>query len=253
MSRSNNTDVTTPVKKRFEWSGSEGKIKSYDSAKKENEWFELPFTFLVLDKLSTIAGFSDADQSGFWSNEVRNVKTDILTVRTRKGVEQEGLYADLTPTLNKGAKYAQSVYIAFYEGDELVIGNIKIYGSALGSWIDFQKDNDVYSMAVTIQSATPAKKGATKYFVPVYVAKPVSEETNKKAAIMDAELQVYLNSMLSRNGSPSEKTNYSAPANRMTPNTFATKIEDAYSGGRDEKKDGKIYDNASTPGDDLPF
>ena len=245
MSRSNpNNDLQSPVTKKFEWSGSEGKIKSYDAESKTNEFFDLPFTFLVLDKLATIAGFSDSDNSGFWSNEVRNTKTDLLCVRTKKGIEQEALYQDLEPTLNKGAKFAQSVYIAFYEGSELKIGNLKIFGSALGSWIDFTKNADIYKNAITIVDAKPEKKGATKYFVPVYQAKEVSDETNKKAALLDVEVQAYLTNYPSRQGKPTEKASYSAPINQMTPNKDAEKVSH-------ETK--TTTANASAPSDDLPF
>lgn len=251
MSRSNNADLQNPAKKRFEWSGSEGKIKCYDSENKKNVYYELPFMFLVLDKLSTIAGFYEKEQSGFWSNEIRNTKTDLLTVRTKKGVEQEALYADLAPTLNKGAKYAQSVYIAYKEGDKLEIANLKIFGSALGTWIDFCKDNDIYKVAVSISGATPAKKGATKYFVPVYEAKAVTDETNKQAALLDVELQAYLNGYLASQGTPSAKKNvaHETSKDNITPENGNTK---AYAGD-EPAKDGKHYGLASPPTDDLPF
>lgn len=201
MSRSNNTEIISPSKRFFEWQGSTGKLKYFDKSigeKGEIVILDLPFTFLVLDRLHTITGFSDADQSGFWANEIRDIKTEILTVRTKKGIEQKALYSELAPTLNKGASYAQSVYIAYFEGKDLMIGNIKIHGSAIGAWIDFCKGKDLYKIAINISGATPEKKGATNYFTPVFEAKQVSEATNEKATALDVELQQYLDLYLKK-------------------------------------------------------
>lgn len=212
MSRSNNTEIINPAKRFLEWQGSTGKLKYFDKEKGEkgeNVIVDLPFTFLVLDKLATIKGFSDADQSGFWSNEIRNIKTEPFTVRTKKGEVGTGLYKDvaIVNVLNQGACYSQSVYIAFYDQDKkLQIGNFQIHGSAIGSWIDFCKGRDIYKSAITIESATSAKKGATNFFVPVYKSTPVSGETEAKAIELDKVLQEYLTAYFKRTGQDVETT-----------------------------------------------
>lgn len=200
MSRSNNTELVNPAKKFFEWQGSTGKIKAYNKELKENEFFDLPFTFIVLDRLTTITGYSDADQSGYWSNEIRSVKTEMLTVRTKNGIVAEGFYKDLSFILNKGASYAQSVYIGYMEGGVLTIGNIKLTGSSIGTWIDFCKGKKLYEIAVKITEATASKKGTTNFFIPTYVAASVSEDSNLKAIELDKELQEYLSEYFKRGG-----------------------------------------------------
>lgn len=241
MSRSNNTELINPAKYFFEWVGSEGKIKYFDKnkgEKGERVFLDLPFTFLVLDKLSTIKGFSDADQSGFWSNEVRNTKIEPFTVRTKKGIVATGLYETLAGVLNAGAAYCQSVYIAYYDGGELVIANFQIHGSAIGAWIEFCKKNKVYDKAVTITGATAMKKGKTDYFVPVYAAKEISEETNLKAIELDRELQEYLSAYFKKD-------------KEVLP-------EDTLRNGQrqaiDELKEDTFHSNFNPePVDDLPF
>lgn len=203
MSRSNNTELINPSTRYYEWQGSTGKLKYFDKSlgeKGENVIVDLPFTFLVLDRLATIKGYSDSDQSGFWSNEVRDTRTEMFTVKTKKGTVTTALYKDLAPILNLGACYSQSVYIAYYDTNKkLVIGNIQMNGSAIGEWITFCKGKDLYKCAVKIESATPAKKGATNYFTPVFKALPVSEETNAAAIALDKELQEYLTAYFNRN------------------------------------------------------
>jgi hypothetical protein len=206
MSRSNNTEISSPCKRYYEWVGSKGCLRYFDKSKGEkgeNVFVPLPFSFLVLDRLHTIRGYSDAAQSGFWSNEVRDLRDEQFTVRNKKGIVASGLYSNLAAVLNQGANYCQSVYIAVKnEKGELEICNLQIQGSAIGVWINVCKGKDIYKYAITISGATPAVKGATKYFTPVFKLNPtITEATEGKAQELDKELQEYLKSYFKRTGS----------------------------------------------------
>lgn len=204
MSRSNNTEIINPAKRFYEWVGSKGCLKYFDKSKGEkgeNVFVDLPFTFLVLDRLSTIKGFSDADQSGFWSNEVRDLRKEPFTVRTKKGIVATGLYSTLAPVLNQGAAYCQSVYVAAKIDGELQICCFQIHGSAIGEWINLCKGKDIYKYAITISGSSPMKKGATNYFIPVFKLNPqIAPETEQKAIELDKELQDYLSAYFKRTG-----------------------------------------------------
>lgn len=213
MSRSNPT-AKNPAVRFFQWSGGAelvekngdkevyagGKITWYDKEAQERKEQPMPLTFLVLDELTTIGGFSDADKSSYWSNEVRDLKNDILVVRTSAGIKARGTYAQLEDVKSKGAKFAQSVYIAFKDDSgELVIGNFKIMGAALTAWIEFKKKYDVYKCAVALERADgPHKKGTTRYFVPVFEGRNVTPETDAAAGELDKELQSYLKTYMTR-------------------------------------------------------
>jgi hypothetical protein len=192
MSRSATSVSSNPSTRWFEWSGSTGQLKYWDKDKQENVFVDLPFTFLILDQLSAVSGYSDDTASGIWSNEVRDLRTELLTVRTKHGIVGKGLYDEVKNI--KGARFTKSVYIAYYEGKELKLGHFKVVGSALGAWIEFSKGKNLYNGAVTVAGKTAAKKGTTKYFVPVFeVKESVSEETEEKAKALDRQLQEYLN------------------------------------------------------------
>lgn len=211
MSRSNNTEIVHPAKRFYEWVGSKGCLRYFDKSKGEkgeNVEIKLPFSFLVLDILHTVRGFSDADKSGYWSNEIRDLKTNTLTVRNKKGVAATGLYKDLAPILNKGAAYAQSVYIAVKNAaGELEICNIRFEGSAIGPWIELRKGKDLYKYAISLSSAVPMTKGATKYFAPVFSLNAnVTPETEAKAQALDKELQEYLKAYFTRNSTDQRET-----------------------------------------------
>ena len=202
MSRSNPTEtLSNPCTKFIDWSGSEGKFKYYDKEKKENIFIELPFIFIPLDILSTCKGYNDQEKVGYYSNEVRSTKKEPFTVRTKNGIVMTGLYEQVKEKLApKGLKYVQSVYVAIKEGKGLVIANLQLTGSALGPFINFCDGKKVTEIGVVVKSANPMKKGATKYFEPIYEVMPVSEATNKVAAELDTELQEYLTAYFAKAG-----------------------------------------------------
>lgn len=196
MSRSEQQDLKNPAKVFLQWNGQEGGFTYFDKnkgEKGEKVRVELPIEFMVLDTLATIRGYNDKEQSGFWSNEVRDTQKDVLVVRTKKGVAAKGLYSEIIG--NKacsGAKFCQSVYVVMNFGGEMVIANIQMMGAALSSWIDFVKANKIYQGAVCVKGMKEGKKGVTKYQIPVFEIKEVSKEDNEKAKEMDRQLQVYL-------------------------------------------------------------
>ena len=173
-----------------------GKVTYYDKDAQENYEVDLPFIFIVLDELTTITGFSEKDQSGFWSNEIRDLSREKLVVKTKSGTVASGLYGEISEGIKgKGAKYAQSVYIAFKDEDgNLQIGNIKIAGAALTAWIEFKKRFDISQCAVFITDEPKLeKKGTNYYFSPVFEGQNLSNAARDAAVKLDQELQKYLN------------------------------------------------------------
>lgn len=236
MSRSINTKLINPSQRQFEWDGSNGGFRYYDKVEKIKVAVELPFSFLVLDTLSSIKGFSDEQQSGYWSNEVRNISKEPITVRAKKGIVAEGIYKEIIGQVI-GGKYCQSCYIAFKgEDDKLIIGNISIMGACLSAWIDFRKGKDVFVGAVAVEKMTSAKKGATKYFIPEFSIKEVSPETDTVAKLLDGELQDYLKKYFAKSG-----VEVAEKENREVMN--------------DNPNDEEIQNDSTTgvPADDLPF
>lgn len=195
MSRSNPTP-TNPAKRFFKWSGSKGKLVYYDKEQQKEIEVKPPFEFLVLDQLATITGYNEQDSSNYWSNEVRSVAKEELTVRTSKGTKQVGLYKDLTDVRSKGAKYAKSVYVAYKDGDQMVIGNLKASGAALTSWIELSNKCVTENGKIVLSGSQEAKKGATTYYTPVFEWTHSSTDEDSEAIRLDKELQIYLSQYL---------------------------------------------------------
>lgn len=205
MSRSN-PQVTTPAQKFFKWRGSTGDLVWYDRDSEKEIEVKRPFRFIVLDRLSTIKGYNKDTESGIWSNEVKNIKTDTLTVKMKGSTFAVGQYDTIKNELKaQGGKFAQSVYIAFQEsrGDsfEWIIGNINFAGASLGAWFDFSRTVRVEKPGTGIvlqKEINEEKNGATKFFVPTFGTfdtEPASEEI---FADLDRELQDYLNVYLAQ-------------------------------------------------------
>ena len=214
MSRSNPTP-TNPATRFFEWSGSKGQFGFYDKEKKETINVPLPFEFLVLDELATITGYSKRDESGYWSNEVRSVTKDTLTVRTKHGVAQEGLYSELADVRAKGAKYAKSIYLVYKTKQGWEIGNFKAHGSALSAWIEFSQTCVVQNGKVILTKGEQQEAPTGAFYSPELTYEHSTPEEDGIAIGLDKELQTYLNQYLA-----------AAEFNRSNENKGDIEIED---------------------------
>lgn len=220
MSRSNPTDgLRNPATRWFEFSsGADGGfVRYYDKDSEKN--VELgdrenggSFVFILLDELATVKGWHDASESAIYANEVRDTRQDTMVVKAFKGGElASGLYASIRDRVSAiGGHFVASCYIAYKDGNELRLGNIRFKGAALSDWMEFKKQcptkkdasgksvKAYYVDAVKIEGFEQRKKGGTTFRVPVFSLATLSGDTNKQAIALDAELQAYLVDYLKR-------------------------------------------------------
>jgi len=196
MSLSNQTSTVSPAKHFLRVKS--GTVNYYDKEAQKNIDVPLPLSFVVLDQLATVKGWSDSDQSGYWSNEVKSAGQDVLTVRTSKGQKASGIWKEIKsdPAVS-GAKFNASVYIAAPGREGLEIQNIAFSGASLNAWIEFVNANKGVTRGknkVVITGFSDEKKGAVKYQVPVFAAEEITESELGEAMELDKELQTYLDS-----------------------------------------------------------
>lgn len=169
-----------------------GGLSYYDKESGENVSVPTPLKFIVLDQMATIKGWSDQDESGFWSNEVKRIGTDEVNVRTKAGLKASGIWKEIKGDVAlAGAKYNSSIYIAAQGRDGLEILNLAFTGAALNSWIEFTKANDVRKNTVTLADWADAKKGSVSYKTPVFTAAPMEDTEKEEAVALAKELKVY--------------------------------------------------------------
>jgi hypothetical protein len=226
MSLSSQDRPQNPSKFFLKVSG--GTVHYYDKQAAQEVDVPVPFEFTVLDQLGTIKGWSDADQSGFWSNEVKSSGHDKITVRTRNGVKATGLWKDIKGDSSlAGAKFNASVYIAHKSGDGLVISNIAFQGASLNAWIEFIQHNKGVMKGknkVVLAGFDDAKKGAVKYQTPRFEVKDITKEEVDIATDLDKELQVYLTQYFNYN--PNHESGPQGTTASATPDVVIEDIDD---------------------------
>lgn len=223
-----NPQLQNPSHRFYSWSGSRGQLEYWDKENSKNIAVKIPFKFIVLDELHTITGYSDADQSGFWSNETRMTRDDF-TVRTKRGVKYVGPYKNDQGIVQvpQGSKYAKSIYIAHKIGDEWVIGNIKASGVALTAWIDLNQKHKTEGNITALTGSTEGSKGATKFQIPTFEYGGSPEgDILEIATSLDRELQQYLNHYLAApkyddNAEPIVEDSFNTDDGKATPEQVA--------------------------------
>lgn len=205
MSRSDpNQKSANPAKMWFSWDGAKGNLKYYDKETEKDVHLELPFWFILLDRLATVRGWHDPSESGIYSNEVRRTTDEPFTVRAFKMKEPiaRGFYADIKDKVKaSGGKFNTNLYIAFIGPmDQLEIGSLMLRGAALQPWFDFEKANrkEVFQNAIKITKFEEGKKGSVTFRKPVFELTDLEPDMEEKAGELQKHLDVYLTRYLSK-------------------------------------------------------
>ena len=198
--------LSNPAKRFLEWKSNDKCFSYYDKEKKENVSVALPFKFLVLDQLHTVSGWNDATSSGIFSNEVKFISKQVMTVKPFKGNEiAKGLYADIKEKVKSaGGHYVKSIYIMLEDG---TLANIQLKGSAVQQWGEFTNKSlsRLPEEWVVVDKAVDGKKGAVKYTTPGFTfGGSLSDKEAAQADLVFDELETYLKAYLIKEEAPVE-------------------------------------------------
>jgi len=191
---------TNPATKFIDWKSNDKCFNYYDKETKENVALPLPFKFLVLDELHTVKGWNDASQSAIYSNEVKWISKDIMTVKPFKGNEiAKGLYKDIKEKVKSaGAHYVKSIYVMLEDGS---IANLQLKGASCQSYGDFtaKTRSRLTDEWVEVANFVEGKKGAVKYTTPEFkFKKSISDAEADLADEAFNTLEAYLKTYLSK-------------------------------------------------------
>jgi hypothetical protein len=163
------TPQSNPATKFIDWKSNDKCFSYYDKEEQKNILVPLPFKFLVLDELHTIKGWNDATQSAIYSNEVKFISKELMTVKPFKGNEiAKGLYKDIKDKIvAAGGHYVKSIYIMLEDG---TLANLQLKGSSVQAWGEFtQKTRSrLTDEWVIVKTAKDGKKGAVKFSIPEF-------------------------------------------------------------------------------------
>jgi hypothetical protein len=190
--------ASNPATKFIDWKSNDKNFSYYDKETKENVAIALPFKFLVLDELHTVKGWNDATQSGIYSNEVKFISKEVMTVKPFKGNEiAKGLYKDIKEKIvSAGGHYVKSIYIMLEDG---TLANLQLKGSAVQQWGEFTNKNRTRlpDEWVVVKTTKDGKKGAVKFSMPEFAfEKSLSESEMVMADEVFNTLETYLKSYL---------------------------------------------------------
>ena len=189
---------TNPATKFIEWKSNDKCFNYYDKESQKNVEIPLPFKFLVLDELHTIKGWNDASSSNIYSNEVKFISKEVMTVKPFKGNEiAKGYYKDIKDkVVAAGGHYTKSIYVMLEDGS---LANISLKGSGVQKWGDFTQKtrNRLADEWVTVAKADDGKKGAVKFSTPSFsFANSISDDEANMADeafnILESYLKTYL-------------------------------------------------------------
>ena len=203
MSTSNRRSVfatpqSNPATKFLDWKSNDKCFEYYDKEKQEKVSVALPFKFLVLEELHTIKGWNDASSSGIFSNEVKFISKEIMTVKPFKGNEiAKGLYKDIKEKIvSAGGHYVKSIYIMLEDGS---LANLQLKGSAVQKWGEFTQKtrNRLPDEWVQVSKAIEGKKGAVKFFTPDFsfersITEVEAMQADEAFNILETYLKAYL-------------------------------------------------------------
>jgi membrane-bound inhibitor of C-type lysozyme len=193
------TPQSNPATKFIDWKSNDKNFSFYDKELKENVAIPLPFKFLVLDELHTVKGWNDASSSSIYSNEVKFISKETMTVKAFKGGEiAKGFYKDIKEKIvASGGHYTKSVYIMLEDGS---LANLQLKGSAVQMYGEFtQKTKSrLADEWVQVATAKEGKKGSVKFNVPEFsflksLSAVETEQADEAFNILESYLKTYLN------------------------------------------------------------
>ena len=192
--------TSNPSTKFITWKSNDKQFSFYDKEAKENVAIPLPFKFLVLDELHTVSGWNDATSSGIYSNEVKYISKEEMTVKPFKGNEiAKGLYKDIKERIvAAGGHYVKSIYIMLEDGS---LANIQLKGSAVQQWGEFtQKTRSrLTDEWIEVKGTKDGKKGAVKFSIPDFTfLRSLSESEAEQADECFNTLEAYLKTYLAK-------------------------------------------------------
>lgn len=169
-----------------------GKLSFYDKESGDNVEVPTPFEFIVLDQCSTVKGWSEEQDTGYWSNEVKRVGEQPFNVRTKNGLKASGLWKDIKDELkaDKAVFYAV-IYLAAKGRDGLETQALLLKGKSLFTWSEFTKKTNLKTHKVVLTGWVDDKKGSIKFKLPVFEAVAMEDAELEEAKALATELKAY--------------------------------------------------------------
>ncbi len=221
-----NQENKNPSQRFLEWKSEKKCFEFYNKDTEKREEVQLPFRFLVLKEMHVVKGWNDASESAIYSNEVKFIGSEPVTVKSFKGgLIAKGLYKEIRSHIHDaGGHYVKSIYIMTEQNE---IWNIQLKGSAVSEWSEFTKKtrSRLGDEWVIVESAEDRKKGAVNYSVPVFKFNvSLSDDEAVNADEVYNTLELYMRSYLDAKEIKEEKPFSDIPQNEVPVSAYENEV-----------------------------
>ena len=193
----------SPEEYKFEWDSDNANFRFYSTKNPKDangnydiKSKDLPFNFIVIDRLYQVGGFDNDKNKGIYSEEFKSFDQEI-TVRYNKGGEiASGKWVDVRDSVKAcGAKLHLVLFALLSNGQ---LAKISLKGKAYVAAQDYIEGagDALYDNFASISSYTQEKNGRNEYTVPVFtLGDPVSVALGEVADDKyDLEVRPYVES-----------------------------------------------------------
>lgn len=159
-----------PSTRYLKWASNDKTLSFYNKEAGENQTVKLPYNFVILAERHAVGGWDDKNGCNIYSNEVKYIGHEQLTVKSTKGgVIASGIYKEnKLKIVESGGRYQKSVYV--FNLETKAVEKISLKGTAVQGFGDFLNEikNKKLDYVISLVGSEDLKKGATKYSKPVF-------------------------------------------------------------------------------------
>lgn len=192
--------VKNPATKFYKWSSKKEGFYYYDKESKKEVALPTPAHCIVLDDFSAVTGYLKKYKSGLTSNEVSNMKEEVLRLRTFNGeYKYEGLWHDIKDFLPNGAKYSKNLYALLCRKGNSECIHLEFSGAASGTYFDIKLNNRTEVLVIK-DEVKEQTTGDNVYNVPVLDKVDMVDEYIDEAKEKALQVRDYFESKKPKSG-----------------------------------------------------
>jgi hypothetical protein len=200
MSRSNQQQLNDPATKILRWTSEKGCFQVYDRESGEKNDLKIPVSFVVLDELQSVKGWSTKYDGGIYANLWRGNEPGFFKVKVNQGGGNDfpivGHWKSIKDRVeNEGGKWVKVIYAMMKSksgGYETV--RIDLHGTVAYSFglIKGSMDGAIVIKETYVDEKLQ-KKLRKEFLFPKFEKMKINDDVEQQAIIKDKELQEYLN------------------------------------------------------------
>lgn len=245
-----NPKAKNPATKFIEFKGDSGNFQYYDKEKEDNIIIPLPIYFVVLDELHTVRGYNKQHKNGVFSNEVSDIKNELMSVRVfNSDIKIVGTWDKIKGevAIIQG-HYSKSVYAGMITKDNPIeLVNFQFHGASRAPWFDCKIDKEQFG--IQIKETVLDDSGPIKFYRPVFSKVNLNDKVRQKAILLDKKLQEYLKTYRKQKEEEIVESGLSEPPESdPVYSDINNEAKDTYS----DKTEEEIFAEMHTPKKDIP-